>query len=75
MQIKDLIKLRSNLEHEKLTTNQLIETSFTKNIERAFKRVKDLKILSNLPNNMAGLSSEIFSVCANFQKPLVMNKD
>ena len=48
-------------------------------IERAFSRVKTFKIhvLNNIPNNMAGLSSEIFNTCAlltNFQPPLVNPK-
>ena len=60
---------------------ELVETrriaSLRIHVERAFSRVKAFKILTNIPNNMAGLSSELFYVCAlltNFQPPLVINK-
>uniref|UniRef100_A0A1X7VSF7 DDE Tnp4 domain-containing protein n=1 Tax=Amphimedon queenslandica TaxID=400682 RepID=A0A1X7VSF7_AMPQE len=56
---------------------ELIETrriaSLRIHIERAFSRVKAFKMLNNIPNNMAGLASELFFVCAiltNFQPPL-----
>ena len=58
--------------------DEMIETrriaSLRIHIERAFSRVKSFKILNNIPNNMAGLSSEIFYTCAlltNFQPPLI----
>ncbi|XP_003382392.1 PREDICTED: uncharacterized protein LOC100636353 [Amphimedon queenslandica] len=64
---------------DQLGDRELIETcriaSLRIHIERAFSRVKVLKILNNIPNNMAGLASEIFFVCAiltNFQPPLCM---
>ena len=64
-----------------LSEKELIETrrkaSLRIHIERAFKRVKDFKILDIIPNNMAGLSSELFFVCAmltNFGRPLVTDK-
>ena len=60
-----------------LDDRELVETrriaSLLIHIERAFSRVKAFKILNNIPNNMAGLASEIFFVCAiltNFQPPL-----
>ena len=46
-------------------------------VECAIKRVKDFRILDSIPINMAGLSSELFYVCAmltNFRKPLVLKK-
>ena len=46
-----------------LSNRELIETrriaALRIHVERAFQRVKIFKILSNIPNNMAGLSSEI----------------
>ena len=64
-----------------LSEKELIETrriaSLRIHIERAFKRVKDFKILDIIPNNMAGLASELFFVCAmltNFGRPLVSDK-
>jgi hypothetical protein len=61
---------------------ELLETrriaSLRIHIERAFSRVKSFKILNNIPNNMAGLSSEIFYTCAiltNFQPPLIIPKN
>jgi hypothetical protein len=60
---------------------ELIETrriaSLRIHIERAFSRVKTFKILNNIPNNMAGLASEIFYTCAlltHFQPPLVKSE-
>lgn len=57
---------------------ELVETrriaSLRIHVERAFSRVKTFKILSTIPNNVAGLASEIFYICAvltNFQPPLV----
>ena len=47
--------------NDQLTNSELIETrriaSLRIHVERAFKRVKVFKILNNIPNNMAGLSS------------------
>ena len=67
--------------NEQLSEREIIETrriaSLRTHVERAFKRVKDFRILHDIPNNMAGLSSEIFYTCAiltNFQKPLVTDK-
>ena len=67
--------------NDQLTNSELIETrriaSLRIHVERAFKRVKVFKILNNIPNNMAGLSSEIFFTCAiltNFQPPLVIDR-
>uniref|UniRef100_A0A1X7VI48 DDE Tnp4 domain-containing protein n=1 Tax=Amphimedon queenslandica TaxID=400682 RepID=A0A1X7VI48_AMPQE len=45
-------------------------------IERAFGRVKSFKILSSIPNNMAGYASDLFITCAiltNFQPPLIID--
>ena len=66
---------------EQLSERELIETrriaSLRTHIERAFKGVKDFRILHDIPNNMAGPSTEIFYTCAtltNFQKLLVKDK-
>ena len=66
---------------EQLSERELIETrriaSQRTHIERAFKGVKDFRILHDIPNNMAGPSTEIFYTCAtltNFQKLLVKDK-
>ena len=63
---------------EQLDNVELVETrriaSLRIHIERAFCRVKVFKILDLIPNNMAGLSSELFYTCAiltNFHPPLV----
>lgn len=60
---------------------ELVETrriaSLRVHIERAFGRVKAFKILSSIPNNMAGYASELFITCVmltNFQPPLVIDK-
>ena len=67
--------------NDELSCRELIETrriaSLRIHVERAFKRVKDFRILDSIPINMAGLSSELFYVCAmltNFRKPLVLKK-
>ena len=67
--------------NSQLSEKELIETrpiaSLRTHIERAFKKVKVFKILDTIPNNMAGLSSELFFVCAmltNFGRTVVTDK-
>ena len=57
---------------------QMVETrriaSLRIHVERAIGRIKSFRILSDLPNSMAGLTDQIFYVCcmlSNFRKPLV----
>ena len=58
-------------DRERIETQRI--ASLRIHLERAFSRVKAFKIINNIPNNMAGLASELFFVCAiltNFQPPL-----
>ena len=66
---------------EQFDSIELVKTrriaSLRVHIERAFVRVKSFKILSSIPNNMAGYASELFITCAirtNFQPPLIIDK-
>ena len=66
---------------EQFNDLELVETrriaSLRIHVERAFRRLKSFKIMNSIPNNMAGLSSELFYICAilsNFQPPLVSDK-
>ena len=66
---------------EQFDSIELVKTrriaSLRVHIERAFGRVKSFKILSSIPNNMAGYASELFITCAiltNFQPPLIIDK-
>lgn len=63
---------------EQFTESELVETrriaSLRIHVERAIGRIKNFQILNLIPNNLAGLSSEIFYVCTfitSFQPPLV----
>ena len=63
---------------DQLTETELVVTrriaSLRIHVERAIKRIKAFKILQAVPNNMAGITDQVFFVCSflsNFQTPLV----
>ena len=63
---------------DQLTETELVVTrriaSLRIHVERAIKRIKAFKILQSVPNNMAGITDQVFFVCSflsNFQTPLV----
>ena len=67
----------SSFEHptsDKFTQRELTITHRIVNlrihVERTIGRIKNLKLLSNIPNNMACVAYQIFFVCANFHVPL-----
>ena len=63
---------------DQFTEQELLETrriaSLRIHIERTIGRIKSFHILQLMPNNIAGLASEIFYICAfltTFQAPIV----
>ena len=66
------MKTSNQFTERELTTTRRIAT-LRIHIERAIGRIKNLKILSDIPNNMARIADQIFFVCAmfsNFHSPL-----
>ena len=58
-------------ERELITTRRI--ASLRIHVERAIGRIKNFKILNDIPNNMARISDQVFYVCAmlcNFYSPL-----
>ena len=66
------MKTSNQFTERELTTTRRIAT-LRIHIERAIGRIKNFKILSDIPNNMARIADQIFFVCAmfsNFHSPL-----
>ena len=63
--------------NDQLSENELIATrriaALRIHVERLIGRIKNHKILSDIPNNMSGITDQIFYVCCmlyNFSPPL-----
>ena len=66
------MKTSNQFTERELTTTRRIAT-LRIHIERVIGRIKNFKILSDIPNNMARIADQIFFVCAmfsNFHSPL-----
>ena len=82
--VKDIMDIRGiglNIPPHKhtpqLSEDELIMTRRIANlrihVERAIGRIKNFRILSDIPVNMAGMAEQIFFICAilsSFTKPL-----
>ena len=58
---------------EQLSDTELVTTRIAALVERAIGRIKNYKILNDIPNNMSKISDQIFFICCilyNFTSPL-----
>ena len=65
-------KVKDQLTPSELTTTRRI-ANLRIHVERAIGRIKNFKLLGNIPNVMARMADQIFFVCAmlaNFNTPL-----
>ena len=66
------MKVNDQLSETELITTRRI-AALRIHVERAIGRIKNFKILSDIPNNMSGITDQIFYVCCilcNFSPPL-----